>query len=500
MGILSSHSRDLITSYMADKDLPVIGFKSNSSMHDIVQSFFSASIGYNNDATEALESFESLHEYSFGQEAISELDQIAEKMANKINASLADIRNITAESESVLKQADELFTKMAAGDPVLAKFLNIQNEKIDRKELNWDRLNDYSSESTLVLSLNSTAGIQSPDDVDMDRVPYFANQLPYYNHTKNPAFTTIPESKEYTAFLGTIKSGEAEHIGKLLTNEREAKKFMAGMLMVLRPVQGSIYNMSIDVMDRYLDYMQAYGIIRDNVREELTGFGAKEYEAFEENMRIFSEYFDVMAYCMVAQRRTQYQEIFVLPNGWTNSDLMEEFKESGLSDIQLNNVVKYYTDVLGHIPSGGLTVTRIKQEMETVDKYINDRFSSAQFNADAKTKEYRARALNLILTDKIKEARGKNIRGYNEVQIQALLKQGLEHFITNVKTDFDTVSDFLMAINHPFTMSERLYKEFKKAYTSSLPDAGKITNTDLKMIETKVIAKTVAEFCKKAFC
>ena len=131
MGILSSHSRELITDYMANKDLPVIGFKLNSSMHDIVQSFFSASIGSNNDASEALESFEQLHEYSFGQEAIEELDQIATKMANKINASLKDIRDVTAESEDVLKQADVLFMKFAAGDPILAKFLNIQNEKID---------------------------------------------------------------------------------------------------------------------------------------------------------------------------------------------------------------------------------------------------------------------------------------------------------------------------------------------------------------------------------
>lgn len=500
MGILSSHSRDLITNYMADKDLPVIGFKSNSSMHDIVQSFFSASIGYNNDAAEALESFESLHEYSFGQESIEELDKIAEKMALKINASLKDIRNITAESENVLKQADELFTKMAAGDPVLAKFLNIQNEKIERKELNWDRLNDYSSESSLVLSLNTTANIMSADSVDMDKVPFFANQLPYYNRAKNPAFTSIPESKEYTNFLNEVKANEATFIGNLLTNEREAKKFMAGMIMALRPIQGSIYNMSIVVMDKYLDYMQAFGLIRDNVREEKTGFGSKEYEAFEENMRILSEYFDVMGYLMIAHRRTQYQDIFVLPNGWVNSDHVEEFKDSGLTDIQLNNVVKYYNDVLGHIPTGGLSVSKIKEEMETVDKYINDRFTSAQFNAEAKTKEYRARALNLILAEKIREARPKNIRGFNETQINALLKQGTDHFITGVKTDFDMVSDFLMALNHPFTMSEQLYKDFKKAYTQSLPDAGKITNTDLKMIETKVIAKTVAEFCKKAFC
>lgn len=500
MSILSSNSKNLISNYMKEKALPIIGFKNNSSMHDIVQSFISASIGFDETSTEALESFEQLPSQMAGQDSVAELDKIAAKMADKLNGALSDIRSITQESEQLLQEADNLFKKMAAGDPVMSKFLNLQNEKIERHDVTWNKLQDYSAESTLLLSMNMLANIQETDSVDMDRIPFFVNQLPYINPEKNPAYKTIPESKDFSAYLGTVKSNKAVEVGELLTNETKAKRFMAGMLMVFRPINGSIYNTGLDQTEKYLEYLQAFGLIRDGVKEDLTGFGSKEYESFEKNMQTMQSYFDVMGYLIIGQRRTVYQDAFVLPNGKFNSDYAEAFKESGLTDVQVNNAIKYYQSVLGHIPSGGISLDRMKSEMETVDKYINDRFTSAQFNSDAKTKEYRSRALNVLLNAKIQEAAPKNIRGFNQTQVNAILKHDLDMFITGNKTDFDLVSDFLMALNHPFTMSEQIYKDFKKAYSQNLPDAGTITNTDLKMIETKVIAKTVTDFCKKVFC
>ena len=88
--ILSQKSKDLISEYVEGNKLPVIGFKLNSSMHDIAQSFYSAAIGNNSSAMTALESFDSVEELSFGKDAKAELDTIAAKMADKINGALGE--------------------------------------------------------------------------------------------------------------------------------------------------------------------------------------------------------------------------------------------------------------------------------------------------------------------------------------------------------------------------------------------------------------------------
>ena len=100
MPILSNKSKELIRESVANNTLPVIGFKVNSSMHDISQSFYSSLIGQSNDT--ALESFESMGETLLGQDALTELDAVADKMAAKINSALAEIRQVSEESKFLI--------------------------------------------------------------------------------------------------------------------------------------------------------------------------------------------------------------------------------------------------------------------------------------------------------------------------------------------------------------------------------------------------------------
>ena len=76
MPILSNKSKELIREYASKNQLPEIGFKLNSSMHDISQSFFSALIDHEGAA---LESFDGMQETAIGKDAIMELDLVAEK-------------------------------------------------------------------------------------------------------------------------------------------------------------------------------------------------------------------------------------------------------------------------------------------------------------------------------------------------------------------------------------------------------------------------------------
>lgn len=500
MAILSQKSKELISEYMAGNQLPVIGFKLNSSMHDIAQSFYSIAIGNNSDPMTAMESFDGMEELSFGKAAKEELDSVAAKMAAKINGALSEIRAISAMSDAVVKDADNLFKSMSASDPVMSKYLSLENAQIDIPVMDWSALNTYGAESTIVMQVNALLGMESIHKVDIDKISVFVNQLPHINPKDQSVFKSIADSKEYTEFLGSLKSETAKEMGMYLVNEREAKRFMSSIVQFLRPIKGTVYNASLDLTKKYLSYLAAFADIRDTVTEELTGFGATEYDQFQENMRQMEAYLDVVAYLAIAQRRTIYQDMYLLPNGSVNSDLKELFAESGLTDNNVNNYIQYYKQILGHLPTGGATLEQIKSECENVDKYVTDQLASAKFNADAKVRQFRASALSAILNDKVVDARSKNIRGFNEAQVRAQLKNEVDMVITGAKTDFDAVNDFLMSMYHPFTMSERLYRDFKEAYKQSLPDFGQVTNTDVKMMEYKVIARTVAEFCKKAFC
>lgn len=498
MPILSSKSKELINESLKNNTLPKIGFKVNSSMHDISQSFYSSLIGQSEES--ALESFEDMPNSLLGQEAISELNAVADKMASKINSALSEIRQVSEESRSLIQDADSLFKKMAASDPVMNKYFSMENETIDFKFHNWDAMLSYCSESSLVFQVNSGYSMKNSSMVDIDTIPYHVNQLPFIAAGNKDVFHSINESKDFDAFLGSLNCEKAVEFGKILTSERDGKRFLGSMIHVLNPIQGSIQNTPLDLVSQFFSYLEAFGKIRDSISEEITGFGTSEYENLQENMRHVEAYLDLIAYLAIAQRRVIYNDVYILPNGKLNPDNHEERLEAKISDVTVNNSIKYYEEILGRIPSGGMTVKRLKDEAENIDKYVTDQFTSAKFDAESQTKHYRAKALKSYLTDKIVAATQKNIRGWNETQIQALLNQSIDEFIVGRKTDFDMVNDFLMGLYYPYQMSERLYKDFKNAYKKALPDYGQITNTDLKMIESKVIAKTVTEFCKKAFC
>ena len=497
--ILSDKTKSLIADYLKEKPLPVIGFKSNSSMNDIAQSFFSITVGNDESIGSALESFEDLEELSFGHDALAELNQIAEKMATKINGALSEIREVGRETDSVLQCSAELFKKIAASDPVMNKFLKLETEKIEFPVMCWQKLNDYSAESSLILAVNSAANILKPDLIDLASIRFHVNQLPFVSSSKKAEYTTIKESKDFTSFLTTVKAAKATEFEQILLNEARGKQFLSEIVQFICPVHGSVASASLDITTKMLDYIQAFGMIRDTLREDVSGFGSKEYDKLQQNMQHIEAYLDLLAYVVIGQRRTLYQDAYILPNGYVNPDNEEAFVSSGLTTVQLNNCAKYYKKILQRFPGDGLSVERIKGETATVDQYINDQFASAKFDADSQTRRFQADALTNILTGKVVEARDKGIRGFNENQVFSILKNEMDLFITGAKTEYDATNDFLMSMYHPFQMSERLYKAFKEAYRT-LPDSGKITNTDLKMIETKVIAKTVTEFCKKAFC
>lgn len=498
--ILSQKSKDLISEYVEGNKLPVIGFKLNSSMHDIAQSFYSTAIGNNSSAMTALESFDSVEEFSFGKDAKAELDTIAAKMADKINGALGEIRAISAMSDAVVKEADDLFKSMSAADPVMAKYLSLENRDVKLVEMDWSALNSYGAESSIVMQVNSQIGMKDAHMVDIDRINVFVNQLPYISAQSQHKYATIADAKEYTEFTNSLKSEEGKELCKILVSERAAKVFMSAIVQYLRPVKGTVYNASLDLTKKYLSYLAAFADIRDTVTEELTGFGEKEYEQFQENMTQIEAYLDVVAYLAIAQRRTIYQDMFILPNGSINMDLKAAFDETGLTSVNVNNFIQYYTQILGHVPTGGVTIEQLKNESENIDKHVTEQIASAKFNAETKIRQFRGNALSAILNDKVVDARSKNIRGFNENHVRAQMKNEIEQVIVGAKTDFDAVNDFLMGLYHPFQMSERLYRDFKQAYKSALPDFGQITNTDVKMIESKVIARHVAEFCKKAFC
>ena len=497
MPVLSNKSKELIREYAEKNQLPEIGFKLNSSMHDISQSFFSAMVDHEGAA---LESFDGMQETPIGKDAIMELDLIAEKMANKINSALGEIRAVTEESRALIQDADGLFKQIAAKDPVMNKFLNMENEKIDFKFHNWDALLPYCSESSLVFQVNSAYSMDNASAINLDSIPFHVNQLPFIAAGDKSVYNSLAECKEFNAWLDTLQCDKAQEMGQILTNEREGKRFLGSVIHVLNPVMGSVYNASLDVVGSFFGYFEAFGKIRDGLTEEISGFGAKEYEQLQDNMMHVQKYLDLLAYLTIGQRRTIYQDAYILPNGKLNPDNHEARMEAGISDTSVNNNMKYYEEILGHVPSGGVSVERLKQEMDSIDKRVTEQLASAKFDSEARMKHYRADAMRTFLQTKIVEARQKNIRGWNETQLQALLKQGLDQFIVGQKTDIDMVTDFLMGLYHPYQMSERLYKAFKQAYLKSLPDYGQVTNTDLKMIETKVIAKTVADFAKKAFC
>lgn len=497
MPVLSNKSKELIREYASNHKLPEIGFKLNSSMHDISQSFFSALI--DNEGA-ALESFDGMGESAIGKEAIAELDMVADKMAAKINGALSEIRAVTEESRTLIQNADELFKKMAAKDPVMNKFFNMENEKIEFKFHNWDALLSYCSESSLVFQVNSGYSMENANTINLDSIAYHVNQLPFVAAGDNSKFSTLAESKEFNAWLDTLQCDKAQEMGQILTHERDGKRFLSSIIHVLNPVRGSVHNANLDVVGSFFSYFEAFGKIRDGLTEDLSGFGSKEYEQLQDNMMHVQKYLDLLAYLTIGQRRTVYQDAYILPNGKLNPDNHEARMEAGISDTSVNNNMKYYEEILGHVPSGGVSVERLKQEAEGIDKHVTEQLASARFDSESRTKHYRADAMRVFLQSKIVEARQKNIRGWNETQLNALLKQGLDQFIVGQKTDIDMVTDFLMGMYHPYQMSERLYKSFKEAYLKALPDYGQITNTDLKMIETKVIAKTVADFVKKAFC
>lgn len=497
MPILSNKSKELIREYAAKNQLPEIGFKLNSSMHDISQSFFSALI---DSEGAALESFDGMQETAIGKDAIMELDMVAEKMANKINSALGEIRAVTEESRALLMDADALFKKVAAKDPVMNKFLNMENENIEFKFHNWDALLSYCNESSLVFQVNSGYSLKNSDTINLDSIAFHVNQLPFIAAGDTSKYNTLAESKEFNAWLDTVQADKAQEMGQILTNERDGKRFLGSIVHVLNPIMGSVHNASLDVVGSFFGYFEAFGKIRDGLTEELSGFGSKEYEQLQDNMMHVQKYLDLLAYLTIGQRRTIYQDAYILPNGKLNPDNHEARMEAGISDVSVNNNIKYYEEILGHVPSGGVSVERLKQEAENIDKHVTEQLASAKFDSESRMKRYRADAIRSFLQTKIVEARQKNIRGWNETQINALLKQGIDQFVVGQKTDIDMVTDFLMGLYHPYQMSERLYKAFKSAYLKALPDYGQITNTDLKMIESKVIAKTVAEFAKKAFC
>ena len=497
MPILSNKSKELIREYASKNQLPEIGFKLNSSMHDISQSFFSALIDHEGAA---LESFDGMQETAIGKDAIMELDLVAEKMANKINSALGEIRAVTEESRALIQDADVLFKKLASKDPVMNKFLNMENEKIDFKFHNWDALLSYCSESSLVFQVNSAYSMENANSINLDSIPFHVNQLPFIAAGDKSVYNTLADSKEFNAWLDTLQCDKAQEMGQILTHEREGKRFLGSIVHVLNPIMGSVHNASLDVVGSFFSYFEAFGKIRDGLTEEISGFGSKEYEQLQDNMMHVQKYLDLLAYLTIGQRRTIYQDAYILPNGKLNPDNHEARMEAGISDTSVNNNMKYYEEILGHVPSGGVSVDRLKQEAENIDKHVTEQLASAKFDSEARMKHYRADALRSFLQSKIADARQKNIRGWNETQLNALLKQGIDQFIVGQKTDIDMVTDFLMGLYHPYQMSERLYKAFKQAYLKALPDYGQVTNTDLKMIETKVIAKTVADFAKKAFC
>lgn len=498
MSILSNKSKELISELANKNQLPEIGFKLNTSMHDISLSFFSAMVDNENGA--ALESFDGMTETAIGKDAIAELDMVADKMAAKINSALGEIREVTRMSNELIQNADVLFKKIASKDPVMNKFLNMENETIEFKFHNWDALLSYCSESSLVFQVNSGYSMENANAINLDSIAYHVNQLPFVAAGDNSKFTTIAESKDFNAWLDTLQCNKVQEMGRILTNERDGKRFLSSIIHVLNPVRGTVHNANLDVVGSFFDYFEAFGKIRDGLTEDISGFGSKEYEQLQDNMMHVQKYLDLLAYLTIAQRRTIYQDAYILPNGKLNPDNHDARMEAGLSDVSVNNNIKYYEEILGHVPSGGVSVERLKQEAEGIDKHVTEQLASAKFDSENRMKHYRADALRSFLQEKVVDARQKNIRGWNETQINALLKQGIDQFVVGQKTDIDMVTDFLMGLYHPYQMSERLYKAFKSAYLKALPDYGQITNTDLKMIESKVIAKTVAEFAKKAFC
>lgn len=499
MSILSKTSAKLIADLEKSGALPKLRFKSSTSMASIAQSFASAAVESSSSCEHALESMETLEQDEVGKMAKTELDAVGKKIAEKINMALKDINAVMTETDQVLASAAKIFESMSANDPVMNKFMNLQNFKIEFKALDWNKMNDFGSETSLILGQNMSVNDPSANKIELSYLSLFCNHLPFTSSSPAEHIVTIPESKDFTAFLGTVKSEKAAEMGAILTNEDKCMRFISEIMQVLRPLHGFVQNNSLNLTAKYLDYIQAFGLIRDTVSETATGFGNKEYDSFLNNCHTLEAFLNVLSYFFIGQRRTLYQDMYILPNGMINPDNQEAFTSAGLTTVQANNSVQYYREILGNIPGSGLSVERIKNETEMVDNHINNLFTSSKFDANRKTMEYRASALRSLLEEKISLARTKGIRGFSENSLRASLANEMEHFVTNQKTDHDVASDFLMSLYHPYEMSEDLLKKLKKAYLSSIPDFGKVTTTDLKMIETKVIATTVADFMKKSF-
>lgn len=500
MSFLSTHSKKLMVDYETTKNLPSINFSDSTSMSDIVQSLKSLTIGKNKDIGTALESFDSTDEDHASSVAIEELNEMASSMSKSINNALEGIRSINASTSSIITSVDKLFRELGAKDPLISKYCGLRDEKIDFMKIDWNLMNNYKSESSIVVGLNVTANINSGDKVDMSLIPYFCNQLPFIKASHTDDLYTINHSDKFEDYVSSLRLEGVGDIAKAVTNEREGRIFMNTILMALKPADGAGSYMSPASMIKYLNYLNAFGTFTDNLTEEITGFGYKEYEHLHENIAKLQCYFDVMAYNLVCMRRTVVDAFYIVEGGYINPDCQEEYNNSGLKDADLINSIKYYKSVLGHLPTGGLTVTRVKDEHDVVESFINDRFTSSKFDAEYRIREIRFNAMTAYLNDEINKAANLNIRGYNESQIRAVLKGDKDLYMTKRKTEDDVIRDTLVMIYEPFTLTERLYKKIKDAYASNLPSTGNVTNTDVKMIETKVVAKAIAEFCKKEFC
>jgi phage host-nuclease inhibitor protein Gam len=425
-----------------------------------------------------------------------EIDQIADKLADKLNNLKHDVASLTSVVQAYVEEIDQLANEGLNKNPVYAEQEDI--ELIENfVDFDW-------KEIRLVGTVEDIFGYfterynTGTDVLSMTTISNLNNKLPLHH----PQSTPIKDMGLDNELRDSLVSYYQELMGDKVTSEniRGALNIITKADMLKRACNACLYQSNFNKTEQLFDYVENlnkyYKLVDVMSRDSSTHLNESIAETFLVQAKIFKEYLMLCAATMQAMRVSLYKNMITIGSTHVNMDNWEEYKSEGGDKTDLAKRIYIYNRVNmdNKVLDVGFTVENIIRMKDNINKQISEIATKSNMRKENIRNETYMSMFRKVMRKHVDEFNTT----LNDDYINKIIIERSKQFVEDIALE-DSVRATIMQLSYKDTMFGVFYDRLGKAMTVLASEKSDIVQDDLVDAENSVVISLLTDYIAKYY-
>ncbi len=492
-----------MTSHAATGQFPVVEFKGNSSMQDIVRrvdggsNFIDPSYSGPQIVNDILSTVDEGQSDNYvAKKGFIEMDAIADNMTNTLKTTRNELKDIKSIVNRLAGEITEAFAKQLKASPVGNTSLNLVADEGTHSIINWDIAKKLAPMKFIAGEIHDAIRIKGNDPsrmhltsiVRMIKNPNTALGGDILDLNKSVADREVIAEKLKSSLPNTSHDEIMLVLG-FLCDPFQLKKAAPYL------IDGLEFNTKRDASETCTNVLAVMDIVVPVVDAlESADMSELSKTDISDNANVLYSYLKVGAYFCEVCRKQVFQNAVMLSNGVLNKDVLEAYRKEGGTESDLI-VHKHYMYRAGKLPFGGLAMNTVLSFKEKLSVKAKAEMDANSVKTKYATSQVMKSAMTSCLVKYTNSVELKDKRCVSE-----LIRRATEQYMMDTINLEDIMFKFILDLQHRDCFVSLLHERLGASYIAKLAENNELNSTDAVVAEVGVYTKLVVEFMMNKFC